>query len=368
MGASQLSVLNSSNMRTFLALTLAIACFMATANESVEDDFGPVMELVDTSAEGSLMKTLGTMQQVAPTHMHFHINRIAKHAVLLQLDKKASAYTHNFDASKAAIKAALKALTNQLNDGHKHDKAALANGLVAGQNHIASKKTSGKTKCQTFKDKACPTKREEMEADAAKANAKKLMQAVGKGKVCDALGSTWGDMDVDKPTPKYGDELRNKWDKKRGEYEAAKAKYDAAVKKHNDAVKKHNSAMAEFKTALDLEARNAVDACKQSHKEYETLKKEVASNVGARKQVFIATLVVTCYVDNLTDNSAAKVCADKKRAASTSQWNITPSNLTPCNSKAELLNEFGPSNWLPTSGKCHKAWHEASGKLIFELE
>merc|ERR1711977_751265 len=143
------------------------------------------------SPEGDLMTTLGDMQKGAPTHMHFHINRIAKHAVLLQMDKKAAAYTHNFDASKAAIKAALKAR---------------------------------------------PTKREEMEADAAKADAKKKMQNVGKGKVCDSLGSTWGDMDVDKATPKYGDELRNKWDKKRGEYETAKAKYDAAVKKHDNAI------------------------------------------------------------------------------------------------------------------------------------
>merc|ERR1712193_446156 len=146
-----------------------------------------------------------------------------------------------------------------------------------------------------------------------------------------------------------------------------KAKYDAAVKKHDNAIKKHNAAMAEFKTALELEARNAVNACNQAHKEYNALKKEVASNVAARKQVFIATLVVTCYVDNLTDNGAAKTCADKKRGADTNQWNINPANLTPCNSNAELTNEFGPANWLPTSGRCSKAWHEASGKLIFEL-
>merc|ERR1711937_297138 len=308
MGASQEIIVYTHKMRTFLAITLAIACFMASANQDVDEDFGPIMELVDMSPEGDLMTTLGDMQKVAPTHMHFHINRIAKHAVLLQMDKKAAAYTHNFDASKAAIKAALKALTNQLNDGHRQDKA-------------------------------CPTKREEMEADAAKADAKKKMQNVGKGKVCDSLGSTWGDMDVDKATPKYGDELRNKWDKKRGE----------------------------FKTALELEARNAVNACNQAHKEYNALKKEVASNVAARKQVFIATLVVTCYVDNLTDNGAAKTCADKKRGADTNQWNINPANLTPCNSNAELTNEFGPANWLSTSGRCSKAWHEASGKLIFEL-
>merc|ERR1712100_807297 len=161
MGASQEIIVYTHKMRTFLAITLAIACFMASANQDVDEDFGPIMELVDMSPEGDLMTTLGDMQKVAPTHMHFHINRIAKHAVLLQMDKKAAAYTHNFDASKAAIMAALKALTNQ--------------------------------------------------------------------------------------------------------------------------------------------------------------------------------------------------------------WNINPANLTPCNSNAELTNEFGPANWLPTSGRCSKAWHEASGKLIFEL-
>merc|ERR1712072_928207 len=228
MGASQEIIVYTHKMRTFLAITLAIACFMASANQDVDEDFGPIMELVDMSPEGDLMTTLGDMQKVAPTHMHFHINRIAKHAVLLQMDKKAAAYTHNFDASKAAIKAALEALTNQLNDGHRHDKAALAAGINEGNAAIAAKKTEGKSKCQTFKDKACPTKREEMEADAAKANAKKVMQDVGKGQVCSGLTSSWGDMDVDKETPKYGDELRNKWDKKRSEYESAKGKFDAA--------------------------------------------------------------------------------------------------------------------------------------------
>merc|ERR1712057_43946 len=178
MGASQEIIVYTHKMRTFLAITLAIACFMASANQDVDEDFGPITELVDMSPEGDLMTTLGDMQKVAPTHMHFHINRIAKHAALLQIRnrKAAKAYSHNFDASKAAIKAALQALTNQLNAGHTHDKAALAAGINEGNAAIAAKKTEGKSKCQTFKDKACPTKREEMEADAAKANAKKVMQ------------------------------------------------------------------------------------------------------------------------------------------------------------------------------------------------
>jgi len=191
---------------------------------------------------------------------------------------------------------------------------------------------------------------------------------VGTGKVCTGLGSTWGDMDVDKSTPKYGEELRNKWDKKRSEYEKAKKKFDDATNAHNAAVKKHNSAMAEFTTALNLEAKNGNDSCNNSHSEFGVLKNEVAGNVAARKQVFIATLVVTCYVDNLTDNGNAKTCADRKRSANTDQWNITPGKLATCSTVTELTNLFGPSNWLPTSTNCNKAWHASSGKLIFDIE
>merc|ERR1712054_589773 len=356
MGLAKLVCRQVIKMRIILALTFVVAALMAPTFAEEDPDWPALMELVDVSPEGELMQKLDEMQRLSPTHMHYHINRIAKHAVLMQMDgKSAKAYSHNFDASKAAIKAALSALTSQLNTGHTHDKNALATG-------------KGQAKCQTFKNKACPTKREELEADAAKANAKKQMQAVGKGKVCSGLGSTWGDMDVDKSTPKYGEELRNKWDKKRAEYEKAKKKYDDATAKHNAAVKKHNAAMAEFKTALDIEAKNGHDACKNSHTEYAVLKKEVASNVAARKQVFIATLVVTCYVDNLTDNAAAKTCADKKRGASTSAWNITPGTLPACATVSELTNLFGPANWLPTSSKCNKAWHMSSGKLLFDLE
>jgi len=354
-------------MRIILAVTLVVATLMASSAKE-DADWPAVMELVDVTPEGELMQALDHMQRVAPSHMHYHINRIAKHAVLMQMDKSAKAYTHNFDASKAAIKAALSALTSQLNTGHKHDKSALTTGQGEGNTAINSSKSKGQAQCQTFKDKACPTKREELEADAAKANAKKQMQAVAQGKVCSGLGSTWGDMDVDKSTPKYGEELRNKWDKKRAEYERAKKKYDDATAKHNAAVKKHNAAMAEFKTALDIEAKNGHDACKNSHTEFAVLKKEVASNVAARKQVFVATLVVTCYVDNLTDNAAAKTCADKKRGANTSMWNITPGNLAACATVSELTNLFGPSNWLPTSSRCNKAWHESSGKLLFDLD
>merc|ERR1711907_686311 len=295
MGLAKLVCRQVIKMRIILALTFVVAALMAPTFAEEDPEWPALMELVDVSPEGELMQKLDEMQRLSPTHMHYHINRIAKHAVLMQMDgKSAKAYSHNFDASKAAIKAALSALTSQLNTGHTHDKNALATGKGEGNTSINSSKSKGQAKCQTFKNKACPTKREELEADAAKANAKKQMQAVGKGKVCSGLGSTWGDMDVDKSTPKYGEELRNKWDKKRAEYEKAKKKYDDATAKHN--------------------------------------------------------------------------AADKKRSASTSMWNITPGSLDACATVSELTNLFGPSNWLPTSSRCNKAWHESSGKLLFDLD
>jgi len=104
-------------------------------------------------------------------------------------------------------------------------------------------------------------------------------------------------------------------------------------------------------------------ACGNEHKEYNTLAREVASNVRSRKQVFISTLVIGCYTDNITSNRGAKGCADRKRRASTSQWNIHAGSLTRCAGKASLTNSFGPANWQPSIRTCEKKhWHEKAHK------
>merc|ERR1711998_415650 len=113
--------------------------------------------------------------------------------------------------------------------------------------------------------------------------------------------------------------------------------------------------LASFKTAVSIQAANTLAMCQSAHAEYNTLKGEVASNVDTRKQTFIATLVITCYVDNMTDNSAAKTCADKKRAASTSQWDITPPAMKPCSSKSTNENKYGPLDWTPALNNCRGA-------------
>merc|ERR1712093_352846 len=291
------------DMMRYLALALVVAA-LVSADPALEDDFDYDVayetDFVQTEAPlRELMEAVQSLRKHAPSHMTFHVNRVAKHAALIQSrdwddDYKAKAYKHSFAASKAAIKSALSGLTNQLNAGHNHDKSALNSGLNAGRNAISTANSTGRNKTAGYK-------------------------------------------------------ARSDWLK-------AKAKYDAAVKAHKDAQTRHNLAMASFKTACKLEDDNAHTACKNAHAEYATLKKEVAGNVGMRKQVWIATLVVTCYIDNLTGNSAAKKCADKQRGANTSRWNISPANLAACTSAARLSDNFGPTSWRPTGGNCGGHW------------
>merc|ERR1711939_806589 len=320
-----------------------------------EDD----LELSQVAPEENLVAVVEHLRSVSDQRMTYHVNRIAKHARLVQEasfsdEEKAKAYAHNFAASKAAIRAALKSLTDQLDAGHRHDKSALESAQSVGTNAINKAINDGKAKTTESKHKACPTKREEERARAVKEAKLKKMADLKATKICE-LGTTWMDMDVEKTTPKFGTELRNAWDKKRAAYSVAKAEADAATKAHNKAVSDHDAAMAAFKTALGLMVDNANSACLNAHKEYDTLKREVAANVAARKQVFTATLVVTCYVDNLSNNAGARKCADKARSADVSQWNISPKNLDPCSTKASLTSTMGPTSWLPTVANCKGA-------------
>jgi len=344
---------------TFIVLALAAAVFAFPKEQaSWEDDISMAS---DMAPEENLVAVVEHLRSVSDNRMTYHVNRIAKHARLVQTasfddadEEKAKAYAHNFAASKAAIRAALKSLTDQLDAGHKHDKNALESAFAVATGAVSKAVEDGKTKTTESKHAACPLKREEEKAEAIKKAKLKNMGDIKGTKICE-LSTTWEDMDVEKTTPKFGTELRNAWDKKSAAYKAAKAEADAATKAHNEAVRAHESAMASFKTALGLMVDNAHTACKNAHEEYEALKKEVASNVAARKQVFKATLVVTCYVDNLSNNAGGKACADKARKADDSQWNITPKTLDPCVGKVHLTNEMGPTDWEPSMANC-KGW------------
>merc|ERR1711988_952615 len=115
--------------------------------------------------------------------------------------------------------------------------------------------------------------------------------------------------------------------------------------------------MAGFTTALGIEAQNVVDTCNAAHKQYDTLVKDVQSNVNMRKQTYVAGLVIQCYVDNITSNSGAKKCADGARSADVSRWNIDGGKLGACASVAANQNSYGPKDWKATSTNCkgHKS-------------
>jgi len=314
--------------------------------------------LVQDETVANLNKMVAELKKVAPAHLQGHVSHMAEHAELIQ-EGKAKAYAHDFNASKRAIAAALKSLNDDLDAGHNHDKAALATAKSDNTDAVKNTDSNNKESVKSVRGKACPTKRAEEDADSAKKKAKSEMDAIYDKKIC-GISTTWRDMDIEKDTPKMGTVLRNQWDKTRALYVAAKSKHEAAVKAHQDAVNKNKAAMAAFTTALDIQAAATLAACKTAHAEYEALKKDVASNVVSRKQTYVAALVIRCYVDNMTNNADAKRCADSKRSASTTKFDITPPGLAPCASKAKNVDTYGPASWKPTSANCRTHFHKGA--------
>merc|ERR1719353_830856 len=317
----------------------------------VFEETAPSME----APEEDLLSVVKELRQATDgTPLSVHGMRIEDHANLIQ---KAKAYKHSFGA-RNALRAAIRALVSELTSGHNHDRNALNSELNAGRNAINSAKGRGKNVTRRYREKACPTKKAQVEAEAARNAAKGHMNAIKRRKICN-LNTSWFDMNIKGAAPKFGGELRNKWDKARADYLRKLAKYNAAVRAYNKAAREHSGAMAAFKATVKAEASNAHAACRNAHKAYEILKKDVASNVSTRKQVYIASKVITCYIDNLQNNGGAKGCADRARRANTSRWNISAPKMNACLSKVALQAQLGPLSWRPSKRNCHaNHWNE----------
>merc|ERR1719353_1654526 len=89
--------------------------------ETFENAWAPESTLVEDAPEESLLAVVKNLKSVTPDHFqfHYHVNRISKHAALIQQgeeemvdEDKAKAYAHNFAAYKNAIKDALKTSKN----------------------------------------------------------------------------------------------------------------------------------------------------------------------------------------------------------------------------------------------------------------
>merc|ERR1712216_89 len=339
----------NSTMRVILLLIVAAA--FVSAEQSAHEESAPSME----APEADLLAVVKELRGYTDgTALASHGMRIEDHANLIQ---KARAYKHSFGA-RNALRAAIRALVSELTSGHNHDRNALNNERNAGHNAIRNASTRGKGVTRRYREKACPTKKAQVEAEAARNSAKSNMNSIKRRKICN-LNTSWFDMNIKGAAPKFGGELRNKWDKARADYLRKLAKYNAAVRAYNKAAREHSGAMAAFKATVKAEASNAHAACRNAHKAYEILKKDVASNVSTRKQVYIASKVITCYIDNLKNNGGAKNCADRARRANTSRWNISAPKMNACLSKVALQAQLGPLSWRPSKRNCHaNHWNE----------
>merc|ERR1711959_543723 len=351
---------NKMKLVLIFAIAAIATAYETSQSEAREDIFQDMDQL---QGEDTLRTAVTALRRVAPVELKSHVETISKHSELIQAPKKkAKAYAHNFAASKKAIMIAIKGLHGELDVGHRHDKAVLNKQRNLLNAAIKKSLAVGKATVNKYRNKACPTKRLEIEANTAKKSAKKKMEKHENGKVC-PLGTRFRDMDIHKGTPNLGTELRSKWNRARTVYVRLQAVYNKAAAKHAAAVRRYNTAMSKFRTSVKLEATNAHNTCKNARGEYAVLVREVANNVNTRKQTFIATLVIKCYVNNLTSNGGAKACADKAKKANTNRWNIVAGPLIPCNSKATNEKIFGPPGWKPSSKNCQlRHWHEALHK------
>merc|ERR1712230_306084 len=339
----------NSTMRVILLLIVAAA--FVSAEQSAHEESAPSME----APEADLLAVVKELRGYTDgTALASHGMRIEDHANLIQ---KARAYKHSFGA-RNALRAAIRALVSELTSGHNHDRNALNNERNAGHNAIRNASNRGKGVTRRYREKACPTKKAQVEAEAARNSAKNALNSIKRRKVCN-LNTSWFDMNIKGAAPKFGGELRNKWDKARADHLRKLSQYNAAVRAYNKAAREHAGAMSAFKATVKAEASNAHAACRNAHKAYELLKKDVASNVRTRKQVYIASKVITCYIDNLKNNGGAKNCADRARRANTSRWNISAPKMNACLSKVALQAQLGPLSWRPSKRNCHaNHWNE----------
>merc|ERR1712072_93638 len=334
-----------------VVLLLLVVADFASAEKFLYEESAPSME----GTEENLLSVVKELRQATAGTQHEPAAlRIEDHANLIQ---KAKAYKHSFGA-RNALRAAIRALVSELNSGHNHDRNALNNERNAGHNAIRSASSRGKGITRRYREKACPTKKAQIEAEAARNSAKSAMNSIKRRKVCN-LKTSWFDMNLKGDAPKFSAALRNKWDKSRADYLRKLALYNAAVRKYNRAAREHAASMSAFKATVKAEASNTHAACRNAHKAYELLKKDVASNVRTRKQVYIASKVITCYIDNLKNNGGAKNCADRARRANTSRWNISAPKMNACLSKVALQAQLGPLSWRPSKRNCHaNHWNE----------
>jgi len=377
MGDSPFPILRK--MKLFAALLLAAVMASATEFDALSTyqaaDWSQMAEVTtpdaaDDAPTMSLMDAVEELRSNTPENLKEHVNRVAKHASLIQsadssstttTEDRAKAYAHNFSKSKKALHSALNMLVSELKAGHKHDVNVLKQtkrSLEAGLNS-GIKAAAAKTK--NAKHKVCPLQRTEEKTRAKRNSAYGAMMATGRGKVC-PLSTTLGDMDIDKNVPAFGVALRNKWDRVKAKFVKQNKAHNAARKAHEAAKRRVTGQYAALRTAVKLEASNSHRNCQNEKREYELLKKDVFSNVKTRKSVATSVLVVKCYVNHITNNNASRNCANRARRQSQAIWNIRAPAWKNCASVASFSAKFGPVGWKASYRNCAGHRREVAAK------
>merc|ERR1712216_4333 len=165
----------NSTMRVILLLIVAAA--FVSAEQSAHEESAPSME----APEADLLAVVKELRGYTDgTALASHGMRIEDHANLIQ---KARAYKHSFGA-RNALRAAIRALVSELTSGHNHDRNALNNERNAGHNAIRNASNRGKGVTRRYREKACPTKKAQVEAEAARNSAKSNMNSIKRRKIC----------------------------------------------------------------------------------------------------------------------------------------------------------------------------------------
>merc|ERR1712096_75012 len=350
----------------FIVIVALLAAAALAHNEDIEEaisENAPDLVDEDPELEEDLESAVRHLKQLVPKGLQRHTDELATHVAFIQKTKAAivkkvglveaapKAYKHNFSAARAAIKAALSALTSDLTSGHNHDSRMLSNAYSAGTARIRDTTRRNKARVTTFRHKACPTKRAEETADKKKRAALNAVNAIKKKPICN-VATTWKAMGITTSTPKLGTAMYNKWTRNRADFVRKTTQYNAAAAAHKRARRAHAQAMTSFKVALNLEVKNTHRSCVNTGNDYKRPMRDVAGNVKMRKEVYIATLIVGCYADNLSSNNRAGRCADVKRKADTRRWNIARPSPHKCRSRNTLLTLLGPANGQPTWKNC----------------
>merc|ERR1712225_60312 len=197
-------------MKTMIVALLLASAVMNVSFANIEEEIQNEAPAMEEALEYDLPSAINHLHRVVPGDLKRHTLRIKEHGhtlsqLLQSMTKKGGfkIYKHNFSKAKAAIRAALAALTSDLRVGDGHDRRQLTNAYAAAGRRIRGTLARNKNRVKGFKHKACPTKRAEEKANQRKRAAAEAVTRINRQKICN-VATTWRAMGIRGSRPKLG--------------------------------------------------------------------------------------------------------------------------------------------------------------------